>query len=716
VRPLAASALLVVILVAGADAQDSAGRPVPEGRGALTIPGEVWDGVLAGLERTRRPLGYTAEEMAHYGGRKHLLRTVENLFRDVRAIPRYSGRLAESLVKAAPRPAEVVRIAYNLTDAVAGRQAPLPPLDNWGGGATDAGAEAALIALLKTRGISVPSHHPDGHLNLKIVPDFTEDQRVAFRLLPPAARRLIVRLVAAIRDEAPWIAKAFPEGLPASDPKTSRRSIYDFATATLSDERLGQLATTRRDAFEALDKLDRDYLAFGSVLLLARISQALDEYESAEKARAIPKEFTGLTLNTRIGTVRIYGTGNDQIEEPAILSLDLGGSDTWTGRHAVPTRDGLPVGVAIDLAGNDTWDGGDEPASLACGLFGVGALFDLSGDDVYRCWESGLGCGWFGTGVLVDFSGNDRYETATHWGQGMGYAGVGALIDLAGNDEYVIGYDGQAYGATLGAGVLVDVSGDDSYLARDDGNISALYKGQSVSMAQGVGQGRRADLGDGHSLAGGFGVLVDGAGDDRYHATCWSHGAGYWWAVGILEDLGGNDTYRDGKYSLGAGAHFAIGVCSDLSGDDAYNVGYAAAVNQYQGHARDGSIGVFLDGDGDDRYQLRAHCGGSGDLASIGLFWDRRGDDLYEITAVSQGKGGNWGATPPLGSSTFYAPMRSYRDDLDTAGVFLDTGGKDEYRGPDGPWANDREWPTERGPRFRGYGRDLAWFAPDSTR
>jgi hypothetical protein len=135
-------------------------------------------------------------------------------------------------------------------------------------------------------------------------------------------------------------------------------------------------------------------------------------------------------------------------------------------------------------------------------------------------------------------------------------------------------------------------------------------------------------------------------------------------------------------------------------------------VNQFQGHARDGSIGVFFDGDGNDHYQLRAHCGGSGDLASIGLFWDRRGDDVYEITATVQGKGGDWGGTPPLGSTTTYKPMRSYRDDLDTAGVFLDTGGKDEYRGPEGAWGNDKSWKTDRGRRFRGYGRDVERFAP----
>ena len=149
--------------------------------------------------------------------------------------------------------------------------------------------------------------------------------------------------------------------------------------------------------------------------------------------------------------------------------------------------------------------------------------------------------------------------------------GVGALIDLEGDDEYDCVEQAQGLGGTLGAGLLIDVKGNDTYVARDDGNVSALYLGQSVAMAQGCGYGRRADIGDGYSLAGGVGILLDGAGDDRYHAQVWSQGCAYWWALGILEDRGGNDTYRNGKYSAGAAAHFAIGVCVDLAGERPHN-------------------------------------------------------------------------------------------------------------------------------------------------
>jgi hypothetical protein len=226
-----------------------------------------------------------------------------------------------------------------------------------------------------------------------------------------------------------------------------------------------------------------------------------------------------------------------------------------------------------------------------------------------------------------------------------------------------------------------------------------------VAMAQGCGYGRRADIGDGRSLAGGWGLLVDGAGDDRYHAQCWSQGCGYWWSVGVLEDRGGDDVYENGKYSLGAGAHYAIGVQVDLSGDDQYNVGVTTTKNQFQGHARDGSIGISIDGDGNDHYCLKNMCGGCADLVSIAIFWDRRGDDIYEMKMDK-----DLGDAGPLGSATTYPPERSFRDDLPTVGIFLDTGGNDKFTGDPRGDKGAREggsWTEHRGPTAFGFGMDV---------
>ncbi len=695
-------AWILAALAAGCAAAAPSPAPVPPaeapaipGRAGLEIPPDLWDLAREGLGRPGARLGYDSDQMAFYtGGRKHVLPAVDNLFRDARNLPRFSGSLADRLVAAAARPDEVVQIAYGLTDAVAGRMLPLPDVKGWGiqgieiieGVQDDSPPEKVLDALVAVSTSNRRTLNRGG---------MEAEDRAAFLSLPPEVQRLVVRLLLARAEAYPWMDRAFGKvGGAEKDP-------YALAVAPLVEERMGQMVCLREESLAALDAADRKYLAFGSVLALARVQQALEEYRNAEK-HPVPAGFERLLLFTHWGNISIMGTGDDVRSGLSEILLDLGGNDRWSfgpkGRHVVQ--------FAVDLGGDDAWDDGGHPGTLACGLFGIGAVFDMAGNDTYRSKESGLGCAWFGTGLLFDAAGNDVYETATHWGQGCGYAGVGALIDLAGDDRYVIGYEGQGYGATLGAGILLDVSGNDTYLARDDGNRSDLYLGQTVSMAQGVGQGRRADLGDGHSMAGGFGVLVDGAGDDSYRAGAWSHGAGYWWACGILEDLGGDDTYHDGKYSLGAAAHFALGVQVDLSGDDAYNVGNDTAVNQYQGHARDGSIGVSVDGDGNDRYHLRSHCGGSADLGSIAVLYDRRGDDLYDATSLRTGEGEGWPDTPPLGTSTRYDPMRSFRDDLDTLGVFLDGGGRDEYRGGPGEWGNGRTWTCRRGPRFLGVAVD----------
>ena len=152
----------------------------------------------------------------------------------------------------------------------------------------------------------------------------------------------------------------------------------------------------------------------------------------------------------------------------------------------------------------------------------------------------------------------------------------------------------------------------------------------------------------------------------------------------------------------------------DLEGDDQYNLGNAAAKNQFQGHARDGSIGIFIDGGGNDQYELRSHCAGSGDLGSIGLFWDRRGRDHYLYEPLPLGDS-PWNATPPLGSTTEYDRFDSFRDDLPVYGIFLDSGGQDRYA-TGGLGGNDRIWSMQRGPQAWGLGIDGAFYPdPDQT-
>lgn len=673
------------------------------GRAELELPAEAWREVAAQGGLPARPLGMTFEEMRHFGRDRLLLRGVETMFRDARTVPRTAGRLTDEMLAAADPAklsvAELVRQGYALTDAVAARFYPGPTATTWG--VTWMDAEAT------------PAQALDAALDRCAPAARTVErrERAALHALPEAVQRALARLLAGADAAAPWIDLAFA-GQPAQPaPPPELDALHARASAPWRDDG-DQSATASRSSFELLETTDREYLAYGSVVFLLHADLAVAELrawsataEGMAALAAMPE--ASVACATRFGDVRVSGAAADAHARPAFLDLDLGGDDRWTGRHGVPQPPARRIALALDLSGDDTWEGGT--AALGFGIFGLGAVVDCAGKDTWRVDESGLGAGLFGTGVLADLGGNDTYVVRQAWGQGAAHAGVGLLLDLAGDDTYECARESQGLGSTLGAGVLIDLAGDDRYVARDDGNVSELYLGQSVAMAQGCGYGRRADIGDGHSLAGGFGVLLDGAGDDVYHAQVWAQGAAYWWSCGILEDRGGDDRYENGKYSLGAAAHFAVGSFVDLTGDDTYNAGVGTAVNQFHGHARDGSIGIALDGDGDDAYFFRSHCGGSADLDSVAVFWDRRGDDRYDVAPKDLGPPDGWNETPPMGSATWYPPYRSFRDDVPTVGVFLDTGGADA-RSEQAPGGDDRAWTRPHAPASFGVGMDVEWY------
>jgi hypothetical protein len=659
----------------------SAFAQAPTERAALQIPDELWEKVLAGNGSGRRPLGFTSDEMKNYGGRDYLLRSVENLFRDVRTVSRTTGRLADELAAAATAgsPADLLQWCWGLTDVPSGRMYAAPTGEEWGEPGVEKGA-SPLRAFRALGGVDMDR----------------------FAALPVPLQRFIVRLSVARGASLPWLKQSIEA--PADDPTgaAARKSLV----APWTDHENGQSATLDGRCFRWLREVDRAPIAYGSVVFAAHLKVALAELAAwldaggrEEMAKAGAMDWAV------IHGVRLLGTGDDEISgpQPSIV-IDLGGKDTWKGRLAVSNGPAEALSVVIDLAGDDVYDAGEETFAMGCGVFGLGAIVDLAGNDRYAVKESGLGCAWFGTGLVWDAAGNDEYVVKNQWGQGAAHMGVGMLVDLAGDDRYECAQQSQGLGSTLGTGLLLDLAGNDAYICRDDGNVSALYLNQSVAMAQGCGYGRRADIGDGRSLAGGWGLLIDAAGDDRYHAQCWSQGCGYWWAVGVLEDRSGNDTYENGKYSLGAGAHYAVGVQVDLAGDDRYNQGIATTKNQFQGHARDASIGISVDGDGNDRYFLKNMCGGSADLCSVALFWDRRGDDVYEVTMDK-----DMGEPGPFGSASAYPPSRTFRDDLPAIGVFLDTGGKDAYvgdpRGENGA-RDGAEWTENRSGQSFGFGRD----------
>jgi len=340
---------------------------------------------------------------------------------------------------------------------------------------------------------------------------------------------------------------------------------------------------------------------------------------------------------------------------PVAIAVDLGGDD-WYGDPAQNAGFGtgiFGVGILWDAAGNDHYEG--KTLALGAGQFGCGVLFDEGeGKDHYTAETSGQGCGYLGLGFCIDGGGDDKYTLSGGEGQGFGgIGGIGVCIDRAGNDTYFAepdatkaagradyhsafainvsnaqgvgsgrrgdGSDGHSWAGGMGA--IIDLEGDDVYTSGNwslgtgywygmgfawDGGGNDVYK--SVYFTQGSGAhfciGALIDEGDGddtHLLehtagaALGFGwdftnaLFVDGGGDDRYSAKLISYGCAEIRSNAFFLELGGDDTYEYTPGLLGFGA---------VDWRDDYAI--PGPMSTYMSDA--GSVGLFLDFGGDDKY------------------------------------------------------------------------------------------------------------------
>ncbi|MBD3217374.1 MAG: hypothetical protein GF310_03795 [candidate division Zixibacteria bacterium] len=351
-------------------------------------------------------------------------------------------------------------------------------------------------------------------------------------------------------------------------------------------------------------------------------------------------------------------------EDACMLIIDVGGNDVYRNAAAnIDYRNWLSI--LIDVEGNDTYEADEETVgSFGAGIFGYGFLLDLAGDDTYSAENITQGAGICGVGMLLDYGGKDSYD-AYICGQGSGVFGQGILSDIHGDDRYHMFQLGQGFGFTKGIGLLVDSTGNDEYIAND--SIIDFPASQSrehnSNLCQGVGFGKRADFVDGHSWAGGIGMLVDGSGADFYSAGLFAQGCAYWYSIGVLSDVSGDDIYDGVWYVQGSGAHFGLGVLLESGGNDRYT----AEMNMAQGAGHDFTLGMLIEESGNDIYNAPNLSLGGGNANGFGIFWDKSGDDGYYVTAATT-----------LGRSNV-ASRGSLRDHNMCLGLFLDTGGNDTY-------------------------------------
>lgn len=420
--------------------------------------------------------------------------------------------------------------------------------------------------------------------------------------------------------------------------------------------------------------VDLSYLFAGGhdVVRAAETAQTLLGTISADTAYRVE-------IDTSWGQIVLTGGADDKhLGKPTLLLIDTGGNDIYIN----PARNanaGNWASVLIDTNGSDKYLGegvtADTPISRtadrknktapgpASALFGYSVLIDRAGNDLYRTIGPGLGSATFGVSVLLDKAGDDTYDGYRN-SQGYGSFGIGILEDQAGKDSYAAFTQSQGCGLTMGYGMLRDGAGDDKYVANDEqiDFPSAQSAQHNNSMSQGAGYGRRADYSDGHSLAGGVGILFDEKGNDEYSCGVFGQGVGYWEGVGMLWDSDGFDTYSGQWYVQGAAAHFAVGYLEDVAGNDRYT----ATMNMAQGAGHDFSVGCLIDGGGVDSYKAPNLSLGAGNANGIGILVEMGGNDTYESTGISLGRSAE-------------AAKGSLRTRTLSLGLFMDLGGTDTY-------------------------------------
>jgi hypothetical protein len=239
------------------------------------------------------------------------------------------------------------------------------------------------------------------------------------------------------------------------------------------------------------------------------------------------------------------------------------------------------AGILVDQSGHDVYHG-ERYVQGVGGPRGLGLILDMEGKDLYRAngpsfgsvygtpavyvgMSQGVGFGVRGyaaggVGAIYDLAGNDRYEGGEFSQAGGYYFGLGILHDLKGHDLYYGNRYGQAFSAHQAIGILIDDEGDDTYWSMTaasqagtwDQSIGLLLdrKGNDAYRCDGLGQG-------GASMQA-IALLLDLEGDDRYS------GAG-----ASTQGQGGGNSYhydQDGVFSFSA--LFDLG-----GGRDAYSSG-----------------------------------------------------------------------------------------------------------------------------------------------
>lgn len=520
-------------------------------------------------------------------------------------------------------------------------------------------------------------------------PQYEKDLAEKVQVVPEKARPILGRLIMGIIEAHHWTDVAFRNVDGRKRAVVARR--YDVGHEEVDAY---DYCPEFDDLARTLDQASLWYAAEKCVQALDDARVALSGVEELQDASPFAFDW-----RTPWGWVRIRGGGNDTVDgTDALLIVDLGGNDRYTGGVAASTAD-RPIGLLLDMAGHDRYES-DQPAQGA-GMCGVGVLIDAAGDDEYKAEHYAQGVGQFGLGLCADLGGDDHYFVKFN-GQGCGYFGVGLLFDCEGDDQYTLYADGQGLGGVSGVGVLADRTGDDSYEAVRDAKITGRpsyhspKEDISVNNAQGCAMGRRGDGCDGHSWAGGLGALLDIEGNDKYVSGSWTMGTGYWFGTGLLYEGAGDDEYHGVCYSQATGAHFCIGALIDEGGNDKHLAEATANMCCAWGH--DFTIALLVNIGGNDLYDVRQNGISYNINRSITALIDIGGNDTYKsdgsLRKPEENRPGMAKVEPRFESGAAERPEPGfYFADATSVALFLDIGGDDSYWSSQ---ANNSQWLDEK--------------------
>jgi len=463
-----------------------------------------------------------------------------------------------------------------------------------------------------------------------------------------ARKELDLALKDLSKDEREFLRENFPILL-----QDDERDEFKSAEQLDSEEKFEERVA--KEMIPILEKVELKKILHAGMILCDATQRAFDLVKDMKIVDPMMKKQDVLfSLKSHYGDIFIGNKTPNRYEGSFALIIDLGGDD----EYRFSSKERANFSVLVDLGGDDRYKTKDF-YSVGSGFFGVGILWDSSGDDDYHASNFSLGSGLFGVGILLDQCGNDRYF-GDSFTQGAGSFGIGILSDIKGNDQYSGALFAQGFAFVSGFGSLVDSSGNDNYSAGGKYKDILRYKDHYLSLSQGFSYGFRP------IMSGGVGFLFDYSGNDVYISDIFGQGSSYWWALGALVDCSGNDKYVSFQYAQGAGTHMTLGVLIDKRGDDVY---ISKGVSQGCGH--DLALGILIDKSGEDSYSAYDLSQGAGSANGIGIIIDEKGDDSYTVKRTHNTQGyGN--------------PRRDYG----SVGLFLDLSGKDWYagNGKDSTW------------------------------